>query len=571
MKHKSLFILVLGLTFLTVAFAQDEDVTTNENWRTALGGQITNVQAEGLNGMIYVIADDQAVHSIYPMTGNIRWTYRPGLPLKDYLAVGPDGTIYIQNQNNEIFALNPGGNARWKCILRVPTLFRPVIGPDGTLVFALNNGKVAGITPYGELDWTTILPANASTSPIGDSDGIIYLADTAGNLNAIDSYGEIMWTTSTGVIRNLVQDGTDYIYGITEQGELLMIDRSGNMVFKSSANYQDASLLLVSQRDVWIGLSDGRIFKVNSTSENLLYQASSGIKSGSLGSKGLYFQLVSGEMLYLPFVGDAEAIASINGDFSDPLLTEGLGHLITGGTNWKVYSYPASRPIVGWTQFRGNSQRSGCIYNFAGSYDDHYYDDDGRWHLFNAMIDSHEVEQQQQIIDIFAEYGDDTRALKKEYPFYDIILARLADQGGKEVRLLDGQVVNDHPLIRTQAYDLLGQNDALYVRELLLASLIKERDTLVLSAGYRALARIGSDSDGRSLKVIHETLEYNIGLRDERLCFTAVEAIVDIIHYNGYVTSSYGIAAFSVIMEWNISDRLNEYINEVYREIYLYF
>ena len=66
------------------------------SWRRALGGQIDAVAAQGPGGDVYIVADDRALHSLDPLSGESNWIYRPGGRLRNLLMVAPDGTIYVQ-------------------------------------------------------------------------------------------------------------------------------------------------------------------------------------------------------------------------------------------------------------------------------------------------------------------------------------------------------------------------------------------------------------------------------------------------------------------------------------------
>jgi outer membrane protein assembly factor BamB len=121
-SRRALILIPLLLFINMMVEAQTELVPL---WKRAVGGRITSWQAEGPDGLIYLIAHDQALHAVDPRTGADLWLYRPGGRLTNFLAVSPDGTIYIQNEENHIFAVNPGGDARWKCSVDSPVKQMP--------------------------------------------------------------------------------------------------------------------------------------------------------------------------------------------------------------------------------------------------------------------------------------------------------------------------------------------------------------------------------------------------------------------------------------------------------------
>jgi len=123
------------------------------NWRFRMNGPYSYVRpAIGPDGTVFVI---DAFDHLYALTpdGGLKWLV-PGAGHKG-VAAGPDGAIYVASEDF-IKAFNPDGTAKWTFVQN-PRAFICLgvsIGPDGNIYSVATEGLgVFSLTPAGALRW----------------------------------------------------------------------------------------------------------------------------------------------------------------------------------------------------------------------------------------------------------------------------------------------------------------------------------------------------------------------------------------------------------------------------------
>jgi large repetitive protein len=121
-------------------------------------------------------------------------------------SIAPDGTIYGNNHNSEVFAFNPDGTMKWSyqaddcCSVDVPPV--PAIGRDGTIYVGMTIGLDPGIegamlalNPDGTLKWE-VHHGRFPTAPAIGGNGTIYFGSGSGtpsSLFALNPDGTLKW------------------------------------------------------------------------------------------------------------------------------------------------------------------------------------------------------------------------------------------------------------------------------------------------------------------------------------------------------------------------------------------
>lgn len=151
----------------------------------------------------------------------------PEPDIQSSAAVGPDGTIYLANQEGVLFALrdphsSPGGGRErstlelvWRCHPPQSSSWHatPALAPDGTVYLGFSRpGSRAEVeaTLYAlrapapgnleaEVAWAFNLgPGRQSSSPTLGPDGTVYVISGTGWLFAISPDGQVKWSVETG-------------------------------------------------------------------------------------------------------------------------------------------------------------------------------------------------------------------------------------------------------------------------------------------------------------------------------------------------------------------------------------
>jgi outer membrane protein assembly factor BamB len=170
-------------------------------WNTAAGsaGRVEASPVIGLDGNIYIGADDGKVYAINGATGVIRWAVTVQTAGVDSsAAIGVDGTIYV-GAGKSVVALDPvAGAEKWRFATAGDVESSPTIGPDGTLYVGADDAKVYALdSRTGVLKWYFPFPDDSDTdsSPALGADGTVYIGSDKGTLYALDGRtGNLKWS-----------------------------------------------------------------------------------------------------------------------------------------------------------------------------------------------------------------------------------------------------------------------------------------------------------------------------------------------------------------------------------------
>jgi len=118
-------------------------------------------------------------------------------------AIGPDGTIYIGNDDNFLYAVNPDGTQKWAFQAAGDVRGEPLVGNDGAIYFGSQDAHLYAVDTEGRLLGKYALGANISVtdpdagsytwsgwkysaSPGQGSDGTVYMGATNGDVLAFE-------------------------------------------------------------------------------------------------------------------------------------------------------------------------------------------------------------------------------------------------------------------------------------------------------------------------------------------------------------------------------------------------
>ncbi len=539
-------------------------------WRRALGGEIDSYPAQGPLGDVYVVADDRALHSINPLTGESRWVYRPGGRLKNMLLAAPDGTIYVQNDRQELYAVTPGGTGRWKLNMKKESAALPASAPDGRLIVPLKNGRILSISRHGRILWTVDESAEISAAPVVTADGTAWVPLSDGRVLSIDFLGNVLTGTSVGrgAVSTLSLDGLGRLWLGTFAGRVLvcMPDAEGNLTeeFDLRPDSSRVVSILTGQG------GDGVIFTAAGTVLDVDARGRDGLRRQMLLSGGSPSAACDGT-LYIPAADGSIQVVAPGGEvtelrgesyLAEPLLSE-EGVLIAGGGDWILYGWKAPVPGPGWRQFRGDSRRAGMFPSELPRYSREEARRDPGFFLRETMALSDDLSVRLSLLDELESFPD-SFSMHRELPWVDLILEDLASAGTLRRVDLHNQPLQSHPLARARAYRLIAKSEDFRARELLLAALAHEEDSVALAEGFRALGDAGTDWDGASMRLL--ALRFRQFPRPgERLTLECARALGDLLRYNGTVTDSAGYELINSLMQAPLSGQGREEVLAVVR------
>jgi len=568
--------------------AEDIEIDTDPLWRRALGGEINAFAAQGPRGDVYIVADDRALHSLNPLTGESNWIYRPGGRLKSMLMVAPDGTVYVQNDRQELFAVTPGGTGRWKLKMGGNAASLPAASPDGSIVLPLTGGRILSVSRHGTILWSLDESAEASAAPVVSSRGLVWVPLSDGRIIVLDNRGdELTHASMRGAVSILAMDSSRRVWAGGFDGRVAVFseDQVPGEVMENPeipaaliadfevrpASSRVAAILTDEKGNGQVFLADGDAVSLDESGNELSREriALSG-GSPSANSDGVVFVPASDGSIRIVYPGDHLDSTPISGELrgksvlAEPLLSD-EGMLIAGGGDWILYAWEAGVPGSGWRQFRGSSRRSGTFPSEPVPLDRREARRDPGFFFREKMAVSDDISERMALIEELESFPD-SRSMYRELPWADLLLEDLVSIGTiRNVRQQD-QSLRSHPVARGRGYILLARGEDFRSRALILECLKNEEDTGALAAGFRALGLIGTDWDGASMRLIAGQYRNHMPA-GEQLTLETARALADLVRYNGDITDPAGSALMINLLNSNISPSGREELIAIIRNV----
>ena len=568
----SVFILLLSsLHFLC---SQEVLIDSKPLWRRALGGEINAFAAQGPGGDVYIVADDRALHSLNPENGESNWIFRPGGRLKSMLMVAPDGTIYVQNDRMELFAVTLGGTGRWKLRMGAEAAALPAAAPDGRIVLPLKGGRIVCVSRHGIILWAVDESAEASAAPLIDADGQAWVALSDGRILVLDNEGrEIAHSSPGGAVSVLAMDssfriwaggfnGRVSVFSEPEYGESTLLQPVFELKPSSS---RIAAVLSSDEGIIYVFTADGDAVFYDDTG-NELNRVRIAISGGapSLSSDGVIFAPASDGSIRIIYPDSPPGELRESSFLAEPLLTD-EGVLIAGGGDWILYAWKARLPGGGWSQFRGSSRRSGTLPLIPPAIDRKTARRDPAFYYRERMAVSDDLSEKMRLLNELEAYRN-SREMHRELPWVDLLLEDLVSAGTSRGVNTEDLSLKSHPSARARAYLLIAGNEDFRSRDLILDCLKNEEDPVAMAAGFRALGIIGSDWDGASLRMISRAYG-RISPAGENLSLETARALADLVRYNGDITDPSGYSLIIKLLESPLSASAREELVAIIRNV----
>ncbi len=510
-------------------------------WQKALSGKISAYPAQGLDGSIYIIADDRALYSLHPLTGDLQWIYRPGGRLLNSLLVAPDGTIYIQNDRQELIAVTPGGTGRWKLLMKSDAAALPAAAPDGRLILPLSNGRIICVSRFGVILWTIDVTVDSSAAPVVDLSGNFWLPLLDGRILGVNIWGEIFRElTDAGSVSLLALDSSGRLWAGGTSGSLIVYTADRLLQFRIPSRGERVSAIFNDTNNQGhVYYRDGILLKLD-TDGTILSQKQLKVSGGapSKSESGSFFLPSLDGSIHVLEADGGELILRGKSIFAEPLITE-EGILVAGGSDWIVHAWDTdSAPGSGWSQFRGNSRRSGTFPAEPIVYDRKEARMIPGFAIRERMALSKDVTECLALLEELEAFESEYEMLRK-LPWVGLLIRDLAASGTIDHVVGTESSMTSYGLVRERAYQLLGKSHDFRARFFLQQCLWQESDPHALGIGIQELGRLGTDWDGSSLRLIAEKYK-SVPPGDNQLTIKTVLALVELIRYNGKIVDSAG-------------------------------
>jgi len=201
----------------------------------------------GADGTIYVQDWDNNLFAVNPSTGAKNWTYATGAQTENIGCATPalaaDGTIYMAGADRTLYAVSPEGTTKWTFQPSGgPALHTsPAVGSDGK-IYVVMSDYLYSVHATGTQEWNYYMGGQSFSSPALDSAGNIYVGrEHSGGISkvlAISSEGTVNWSYDVSGSRDIRSspaigtDGTIYIAtkaSPSASAEVLALNPSGTL------------------------------------------------------------------------------------------------------------------------------------------------------------------------------------------------------------------------------------------------------------------------------------------------------------------------------------------------------
>jgi outer membrane protein assembly factor BamB len=256
-------------------------------------GGFENDVTIGLDGTLYVGANNGVLYGLDPESGGIRWVHMSAFDtfgIYSTAAVDRRGLIYYGAKDGCLYVLRPPSKGVamevvWHFDLGTTIETSPVIAPDGTVYMGADDWKLYAIAPpeegsaKGRLKWSFQTNGTLISSPALGPDGTVYMGSMDGRLYALTDRGAgrppgLKWSFSTGMRDDrggietspVVSDGKVLIGG--NDGVLYALDAaSGGVVWKLKTWFDTYGIFsnpsVGPGGTLYFGPKDGRLLAVS--------------------------------------------------------------------------------------------------------------------------------------------------------------------------------------------------------------------------------------------------------------------------------------------------------------------
>ncbi|WP_444940659.1 PQQ-binding-like beta-propeller repeat protein [Microbulbifer sp. ZKSA004] len=242
-------------------------------WKFEIEESVLSTPSVAIDGTVYVGANDGRIYAVNP-DGTEKWNYRTYGDIQTSPSVASDGTVYVASYDRRLYALNNDGSLKWMYETPGNTGFlsSPAISAEGTIyIGAMDSGKpyLIAVTAEGELEWRYETAGTVKSSPAIGRNGDVYFYANDGVIYSLTKNGSLRWKYDSGVQTSysqywsVVLGKDDVVYTGTEKGEILALDRAGQVLWVFDPMGTPYTPVVGENGSVYFGTANGYLYALN--------------------------------------------------------------------------------------------------------------------------------------------------------------------------------------------------------------------------------------------------------------------------------------------------------------------
>ena len=534
---KTISVFIIYLLFAAGIYSLE---TSEILWRYTTGGRINTPPVEGENGTIYFCSEDRNLYAL-GSDGTLLWRNNLEDRITETLSLGYDGTIYTGSKRGFFLAVNPIGEVIWKVKLKGSPFGNPAIAPDGSLFIVTNEGWFYSISHTGFIRWELKLPALPVLGPVLGANLYIALNNNRIYSYSIDGTREWVFLLS-GNADSLVLSKNN-IYAGTDNNTIVSINFSGIRLWNKSLNGAVRSIITLTENSIvctsgnYLTMmdSEGNIIWISKERRALLDLAAYSNMLVTLDSEGYvsWFNL------------EGIAVSTIQGGAPVSRLLGAVdGSIYIGSKDWLFYKYGLTSTLNDnyakylWPVYGGGVEhRSFLTINKTDKNKEKQFRSSDYVYLKELSKSLDEKNLNELLDDMEHRLFNRDYDIGKSY-FIDI-LEIIASECITRPLYEEGLLINDFPIIRSRAVDILGITGNFNTIDFLIEMLSHEWDSYAINSIIRSLGSLQSDKEGNITKGISNYYFNNDKNTNNRVVSQIILSIKKIDKYNG--TTSKGL------------------------------
>ena len=358
---------------------QTSNAMPSTDWAAVIGSPINSTPAVGLDGTVYVGANNGYIYAINPLTGAIIWQVKTSARVASSPVISSKGILYVGSSDHCLYAINiSNGGIIWKYLTGGAITSTPALGADGNVYFGSYDGYVYSLNQAtGTLIWTVKTHGPIESSPTLSVDGTLFIGSDDFNIYAIDTVlVSVKWTYLTnGAVASSPALANGMAYFGSDDGNVYAISSiNGSLVWSQPTNWSVSSSPCVdSNGNVYVGSFDSNLYAFNGLSGAVLwtYKTGDSIESSPAVDKSgnVYVGSDDGKIVDIATATGALVYGYTEGSElrSSPIIA-GTSTVLFGTSDGSLLHKNLSiSNASGWSKFHGNNYNTGLSAGFGAT------------------------------------------------------------------------------------------------------------------------------------------------------------------------------------------------------------